>query len=60
MSDLKTWTCDSCSGTYTGKPGDLVKEGWMQKGNAGHPFLMCADCLAFYAPTWARADKKAA
>jgi hypothetical protein len=61
--EIYTFRCDSCDSTYTGKPHELQKLGWVRhmfgprkKGE----FLMCKECEGFFAVAWKRNEKKRA
>ena len=55
-NDILCFECGSCGATYTGKPHELAKLGWvshyfkaegMRRPNG--EFLMCAECEEYYA-----------
>lgn len=58
--DLYSFTCDSCGATYTGKPHELAKLGWVRhtfkRHGKRHPgeLLLCDICERHYAPIWAK------
>jgi hypothetical protein len=66
--EIYVFVCGSCDATYTGRPHELAKLGWIS-----HPyarpgmrrkhgdFLLCEACEKHYASIWkAREERKAA
>lgn len=55
MSELVTFECGACGSTYTGRPHELIRLGWvshhfkaegMRRPNG--EFLMCRECEGEY------------